>query len=267
MSSGVSFPAFRLLLPFILASALYSCSGTEERDEGASAPEARNPEVDAALMLADSEKYAERELARARLSKLSETASQAIAAELESRTRSGRLGAGFGILIDVLGTSGAGAASGALVLLAKNAAAPLNFRIEAIYALRKIHDSGTMADLCDLCRDKASPEVLRVAAVGAVGDFASSKAACDVLVKVLAMGSERERTEAARCLLCFDSFELGQAFMPRFFDPCPRVRMLAVEYVRRKPSQRGIEQMRVTAKTDRDLKVAVAAGRAIDELE
>ncbi len=246
---------------------LFSCSGQEERESGKTSPARPDPAIAAAIRLADSEKYSDRELARLRLVRLGEAAVSECAAEISSRLRSGRLGAGFSVLIDVLGASGGPAASGALATLAGSEKAPLNMRLEAVYGLRKAHDQDTMGHVAALCTDRNSPEVLRVAAIGALGDFTSSKTACDLLALVMSTGSERERIEAARSLLCFESFDLGRAFMARFFDPCWRMRMLAVEYVRRKPTPQGIEQIRITAKTDRNLKVAMTAGKAVEELE
>lgn len=245
---------------------LFSCQSAEEKPAQKQEKAGPDPAVSAAIRLADSEKYSDREVARARLAGFGVKAAAEVAAELKARLSSGKLGAGFGILIDSLAAAGGPVASAALADLADDAKAPLNTRIEAVYGLRKAHDPDMLGRMARLCTDKGSAEVLRVAAIGAAGDFTSSKTACDLLALVMSTGSERERIEAARCLLCFDSFDIGAAFMARFFDPCWRVRMLAIEYVRRKPTSRGIEQVRITAKTDRNLKVAMTAGKTAEEL-
>jgi hypothetical protein len=193
------------------------------------------------------------------------------AAEAVSRAFDRRLAAkafdrSFEALVAVVPFTPSAKAGSRLGGLAGRDDVPLPLRLAALGALRRLHDPASCALLDTLARGKNVHETVRVAAVACLGDFPRSRVACESLVRILSVAPPRQRIEAARCLLSFHGFDISTPFLARFFDRDWRVRVLAVEYVRRRPSAQGLAQLAVTAESDRNLQVSLAARRALRRL-
>jgi HEAT repeat protein len=190
---------------------------------------------------------------------------RALGREVKARTESGDTGPGYVCLLRLLGAVGIPEAWRPLCVAAtKHALAP-SVRVEAIRALGTLGTAEGVDPLVE-CAGEGEPMALRLAAIKALAPFADREAARTALLSHLALGAPPIRESAAKALQGCRDRGVRDHFLARLVDGHSGVRLLAVSYFLRHPSPKAASPLKSLAASDSDLRVVVAAGRALEAL-
>jgi hypothetical protein len=249
-----------LLALLLIVPVPFGCSsGPDASTSG----DGRDADTDAAIRGLDSDDARERALARERLLGQGRGVCRALGRELCLRLESGDTGPGFPCVVRLLGAFGGPDALDPLRRAALKRALDPGLRVEAIRSLGMTGAPAGVPALAE-CAGPAEPLPVRIAAAAALAAFTATSEARETLKGLLCEGPDPLREEACRSLLPCEGEDLREFFLVRLADRSPAVRLAAVSYFQRRPFAEAAAPLGTLAKNDRDLRVVIAAGKALE---
>jgi HEAT repeat protein len=213
----------------------------------------------------DSKNPRHRDSARDRIGALGSKACRVLCREVKARTESGETGPGYICLLRLLGALGGEDTWRSLGTAAQKRALSPSVRIEAVRALGTLGAVEGVDALID-CAGEEEPLTIRLAALGALAPFSERKDVCGTLLGHMALGAPSVRESAAKALQNCKDPTVRDQFLARLVDIHPGVRLLAVCYFIRFPFPGATSPLETLAAHDPDVRVVLAAGKALAAL-
>jgi HEAT repeat protein len=253
-------PACLIALLSFLAS-----SGCSSGPEPSGSPGGDPAGLDEEIRGLDSQNPRERAHSRDLLLAQGRGVARALGRELSARVEAGDTGPGFAVVVRLLGAFGGPDALESLRLASLKRSLDPALRVEAVRSLGMTGSPACVPTLVE-CAGEGEPIPVRLAAAAALAAFTATSPARETLKSMVVLGPEPVREEASRSLLPCEEEDLREFYLVRLVDRSPAVRLAAVDYFRRRPCPEAAAPLSTLARADRDLRVVIAAGKALEEM-
>lgn len=251
------------LLVFALSAVLAASCASTPADSGGAGPEPGK--LKAPIEALDSSDARARKDAQEQILGMGPVVCRNLGREVSGRLERLDAGPGFVCLLRLLGALGGQEACVPLSSAARKRALDPAVRVEAIRALGTLGRPEAVGALLE-CASESEPLPLQLASLKALAAHATATPVRAALHRLMALGDAGVREEAARSMLSCAEPDTRSAFRIRLLDASPSVRIVAATYFTLHPDPEAEILLRTLTGHDTDLRVVMAAGKALKAL-